>query len=114
MLIILWKTVLIKEGERVACCFNGVVDWVDKALILGKYYSMAYYNYHGRAKKLIKEGMLVRAIILKKWNGIEPALVLFFKGSRPMPIRRNRWIEYEFIIRNTGIIIENAIEKEQK
>lgn len=49
---------------------------------------MGYFNYHGQALKLIKEGHLVSAEIFSHWNNIAPALVLFFDNHRPMPIRK--------------------------
>lgn len=57
-----------------------------------------YYNYHAKAKQLIAEGHLVKNEIVENWNGISPALVLFFDNHRPMPIRKHRWNDYmEFI-----------------
>ncbi len=53
-----------------------------------------YFNYHGKAKKLIKEGHLTDFKIVDDWNGIRPALVLFFDCTAPMPIREYRWAEY--------------------
>ena len=53
-----------------------------------------YYNYHATAKKLIEEDHLVKMEIVKKWNNISPALVLYFDNHRPMPIRQYRWDEY--------------------
>lgn len=53
-----------------------------------------YYNYHAKAKQLIKDGHLVRQEIVDDWNGIKPALVLYFDNHRPMPIRQYRWDEY--------------------
>ena len=55
---------------------------------------MSYYSYHGMAKKLIKEGHLVKYEIVEDWNGIRPALVLYFDNHRPMPVRDGRWDEY--------------------
>ena len=55
---------------------------------------MGYYSYHAMAKKLIKEGHLVKMEIVEHWNGISPALVLYFDNHRPMPIREYRWDEY--------------------
>lgn len=55
---------------------------------------MSYYNYHAKAKQLIKEGHLVKMEIVKRWNVISPALVLYFDNYRPMPIREYRWDEY--------------------
>lgn len=53
-----------------------------------------YYNYHAKAKRLIADGHLVRYEIVEDWNGIAPALVLYFDNHRPMPIRQYRWDEY--------------------
>lgn len=55
---------------------------------------MGYFNYHGQAKKLIREGHLVRFEIVDRWNAISPALVLYFDNHVPMPIREERWSEY--------------------
>ncbi|OCG42402.1 thermostable hemolysin delta-VPH [Gilliamella sp. Fer1-1] len=55
---------------------------------------MSYFNYHAKAKKLIKNGDLVRYEFVNDWNGIKPALVLYFKNANPMPIREYRWDEY--------------------
>lgn len=53
-----------------------------------------YYNYHAKAHKLIAEGHLQRTEIVDDWNGIAPALVLYFDNHRPMPIREHKWDEY--------------------
>lgn len=45
------------------------------------------FSYHNTAKKLIKDGHLVRAEIFPHWNNIAQALVLFFDNHNPMPIR---------------------------
>lgn len=55
---------------------------------------MAYFNYHAKAKRLIREGELICYKVVDNFNGIAPALVLFFKSHRPMPIRQQRWAEY--------------------
>lgn len=60
---------------------------------------MSYYNYHAKAKKLIAEGNLKNFKIVENWNGISPALVLYFDNNRPMPIREHRFDEY-FILLN--------------
>lgn len=59
---------------------------------------MAYFNYHAKAKNLIEEGHLTHYEIVDNWNGIKPALVLYFDNNRPMPIREYRWAEYFEII----------------
>ena len=57
-----------------------------------------YYNYHGKAKNLIKEGHLIEYKYLHEYNNISPALVLYFDNNIPMPIREYRWKEYlEFL-----------------
>ncbi len=53
-----------------------------------------YFNYHAKVKKLIKDGRLVSFGFYENWNGISPALVLFFYDEKPMPIREYRWQEY--------------------
>ena len=55
---------------------------------------MAYFNYRAKAKKLIKEGHLTHYEILSKYNKISPAMVLYFKNNKPMPIRKEKWSEY--------------------
>ena len=55
---------------------------------------MGYFNYHAKIKRLIYEGHLVNFEIVEKWNGISPALVLYFDNEKPMPIREYRWNEY--------------------
>lgn len=51
---------------------------------------MSYYNYHAKAKQLINTGHLTEIKIVKRWNNISPALVLYFDNHRPMPIREYR------------------------
>lgn len=55
---------------------------------------MVYFNYHGKAKKLINEGHLTHFEIVDRWNAIAPALVLYFDNHIPMPIREEKWSEY--------------------
>lgn len=55
---------------------------------------MPYFNYHAKAKNLIKGGHLVKFEIVEKWGNISPALVLYFDNNRPMPIRSHRFDEY--------------------
>ena len=57
-----------------------------------------YFNYHAKAKKLIKEGHLEKYEFIKKWGNVEPALVLFFDNNIPMPIRKPHWEEYLILI----------------
>ena len=59
-----------------------------------------YFNYHAKIRKLINDNELTSYKIVEDWNGISPALVLFFKNHRPMPIRENKWGLYQDIIKN--------------
>ncbi|OCG56197.1 thermostable hemolysin delta-VPH [Gilliamella sp. Choc6-1] len=61
---------------------------------------MSYFNYHAKAKNLIKKGCLIRYEFVDNWNNIKPALVLYFKGAKPMPIREYRWSEYLPLLNN--------------
>ncbi len=65
---------------------------------------MSYFNYHAKAKKLIKEGQLVSFKFFENYNNISPALVLFFKSNKPMPIRENHFEEYLKLIENINVI----------
>ncbi len=72
---------------------------------------MSYYNYHAEIKKLIMSGRLVGYRFVDNYNGIKPALVLYFSNHRPMPIRSYRWEEYiPYLIMYSDKIIE--IKKE--
>ena len=57
---------------------------------------MSYFNYHGTAKKLIREGKLRDFCFAERYKNISPALLLFFDDpSHPvMPIREHKWEEY--------------------
>lgn len=57
-----------------------------------------YFNYHAKAQKLIREGRLVDYKIMDRWNAVSPALVLFFDGFPPMPVRSHKWKEYFALI----------------
>ena len=59
---------------------------------------LAYFNYHAKAQKLIKEGHLLRFEVVPRWGNIAPALVLFFDNNRPVPIREHKFAEYIEII----------------
>jgi len=66
-----------------------------------------YYNYHAQIKKLIKENKLIGYKYVESWNNISPALVLFFSNHKPMPIRKNKWQEYEKIIIDLNQLLNN-------
>ena len=57
---------------------------------------MHYFNYHATAKRLIREGKLIRYYFSPRHHAISPALVLVFDDPvHPvMPIREERWNEY--------------------
>ena len=61
---------------------------------------MSYYNYHATAKRLIREGKLIRWYITDRYHAITPALVLVFDDDRHpvMPIREYRWEEYFLLL----------------
>ena len=61
---------------------------------------MSYFNYHAKAKKLIKEGHLIDFKIVDNHNNIKPALVLYFDNHIPIPIREYRFEEYFDILNN--------------
>ncbi len=58
--------------------------------------SLAYFNYHATAKRLIRQGKLRDFYFTADYRGITPALVLIFDDfDHPvMPIRQHRWNEY--------------------
>jgi len=62
-----------------------------------------YFNYHAKIKRLIDEGKLFGYKFLNEYNGISPAIVLFFKDEKPMPIREHRFNEYFKIIKDLNI-----------
>lgn len=65
-----------------------------------------YFNYHAKAKKLIKQGDLSYYTIVENYNGIKPALVLYFKNHKPMPIRQNHFEEYLKLLENENYLKE--------
>ncbi len=61
-----------------------------------------YFNYHAKAKKLIRDGKLTDYKIVEKYHNISPALLLIF-DDYIMPIRQHKWNEYLEIINNLNI-----------
>ena len=57
---------------------------------------MPYFSYHGRNKKLIKEGFLKDYFY--EDDGVYKFLVLIFSDGRKFPIKEERWMEYEKLI----------------
>lgn len=77
-----------KDTSAIYKTYKGKNDYLFKQQY------MSYFNYHAKAKRLIKDGFLIRYEFVDNWNGIKPALVLYFTNSKPMPIREYRWEEY--------------------
>lgn len=72
---------------------------------------MTYFNYHAKVKKLIAEGHLIDYRVVDNWNGITPALVLYFDNNRPMPIREHRFKEYfEILNGDEGNMLKISLE----
>lgn len=53
-----------------------------------------YFNYHSKVKKTIKEDIITKIEIVDNYNGISPAMVIYFKNHKPMPIREHMWDDY--------------------
>ena len=53
-----------------------------------------YFNYHGKVKKVIDSDVITKIEIVDNYNGITPAMVIYFKNHPPMPIREHKWDEY--------------------
>ncbi len=66
--------------------------------------NMSYFNYHAAAKKMIKDGKLISWYYTERHNAVSPALVLMFDDVKHpvMPIRKERWAEYEELINKKG------------
>lgn len=70
-----------------------------------------YFNYHAKIKKLINNGDLLYYSFFENYNGISPALVLFFKNNKPMPIREHKFKEYLPLLQDKIYINSNEINK---
>ena len=68
---------------------------------------MSYFNYHAKAKNLIKNGQCFAVTIFKEYHHIRPALVLYFYSNKPIPIREYMWKEYLPLIQEYNLIISN-------
>lgn len=53
-----------------------------------------YFNYHSKVKKNIQEDIITKIEIVDNYNGISPAMVIYFKNHKPMPIREHMWDDY--------------------
>lgn len=72
---------------------------------------MSYYNYHAVATNLIKTGHCTHTILKEKHNKISPALVLYFNNHPPMPIRKESFEKYIFLLKFYDIPILNQVDK---
>ena len=68
---------------------------------------MAYFNYHAKAKNLIKTNHLIAVTIFEKYHHIYPAMVLYFDVSKPIPIREYMWEDYIPLINQVNVKIED-------
>lgn len=71
---------------------------------------MTYYNYHAKAKRLIKNGHCISVSFFKYYHNIKPAMVLYFENNIPMPIREYMWRDYIPLILENNIHINNPDE----
>lgn len=60
-----------------------------------------YFNYHAKAKRLIKEGKCEEFEFVEEYHGIKPCLLLKFVDKTVMPIRSHRFEEYRFLLFET-------------
>ena len=68
---------------------------------------MTYFNYHAKAKNLIKNGHCIAVTIFKTYHHISPALVLYFENNKPIPIREYMWNDYLPLITEMNIPVSN-------
>ena len=69
--------------------------------------NMTYFNYHAKVKNLIKAGDCIEVSLMYKYHNIKPAMVLYFKSHKPMPIRSYRWNEYFPLIKDYNLKLYN-------
>ena len=60
---------------------------------------MGYFNYHAKVKNLIAKGHCKGFELVDDWNGIKPAMVIYFDNNKPMPIREHKGDEYFILLR---------------
>jgi len=66
-----------------------------------------YFNYHAKLKRLINENHATKYEIFDNWNGIKPALVIFFDNHPPMPVRIHKWREYLPLLEEKQVLQDN-------
>ena len=69
---------------------------------------MTYFNYHAKAKNLIKANHLMSVSIFSEYRHIKPAMVLYFDNCKPIPIREYMWCDYIDLISEKQIPIINS------
>ena len=60
-----------------------------------------YFNYHSKVKRIIDTDTITKIEIVDNYNGICPAMVIYFKNHKPMPIREHKWDEYIAYLTNS-------------
>lgn len=68
---------------------------------------MEYFNYHAKAKNLIRNGYCIACTIFSQYHHIKPAMVLYFSNNRPIPIREYMWNDYSQLLKQHNINISN-------
>ncbi len=61
-----------------------------------------YFNYHAKIKNKIKENKLKFVKVVKKYNKISPAMILYFVDDTHMVVRSYRFNEYFEIFNKIG------------
>lgn len=59
-----------------------------------------YYNYHAKAKRLIRQGHLINFETVANQRGKTPLLILYFDNHGPIPIEQEFWAEYSDILKS--------------
>ncbi|MGN1201162.1 MAG: hypothetical protein ACI4R8_02735 [Candidatus Caccovivens sp.] len=62
-----------------------------------------YFNYHAKVRKMIENGKATYYEILKEYHGISPCMIIYFRDSKPMPIRQHKFDEYRFLLAKFNI-----------
>lgn len=64
------------------------------------------FDYYSKTKKLIKEGHLVYFETVSKYNGISPALILYFDNHHTVAIAKEKWSEFSDEILNSPFLMD--------
>ena len=63
-----------------------------------------YFNYHAKAKKLIRQGHCIGYKFVKDYRKIKPCLLLYFDDESVMPIREHKFAEYRYLLFENNIV----------